>query len=242
VAAPKLLADTPRQPWVMRMRWADLLFAHWPMDPAMLRPLVPLGLDLDTFDGRAWLGIVPFRMEGVAPRGLPAVPRLSVFPELNVRTYVTHRGRPGVWFLSLDAASPLTVIGARRWFHLPYVHARMAAERVGDEVVYRSKRRDRSALEATFQARYGPVGPVELAAAGSLEAFLTARERLFAVDAAGRIIRSEIRHAPWPLQPATATLEVASMAAAHGLVLPDEAPHLRFARRVDVRAWWPSRA
>ena len=85
------------RPWVMRMRWTDLLFAHWPMDPAVLAPLVPPELTVDTFDGRAWLGIVPFRMEDVAPRGLPAVPRLSVFPELNVRTYVTHRGLPGVW-------------------------------------------------------------------------------------------------------------------------------------------------
>lgn len=230
------------RPWVMRMRWADLLFAHWSMDPAELRPLVPLQLDLDTLDGRAWLGIVPFRMEDVAPRGLPAVPRLSVFPELNVRTYVTHRGLPGVWFLSLDAASPLTVIGARRWFHLPYVHASMAADRVGDEVEYRSQRRDRSVPGAEFRARYGPAGPVELAAPGSLDTFLTARDRLFALDGDGRVLRSEIRHAPWPLQPATATLDAASLAAAHGLVLPDEAPHLRFARRVDVRAWWPRRA
>lgn len=237
-----MLPDEPRQPWVMRMRWADLLFAHWRMDPAVLRPLVPLELDLDTFDGQAWLGFVPFRMEDVAPRGLPAVPRLSVFPELNVRTYVTYHGLPGVWFLSLDAASPLTVIGARRWFHLPYVHASMVAEHDGGEVVYHSQRRDRSVPAATFQARYTPTGPVELASPGSLEAYLTARDRLFATDGGGRVIRSEIRHVPWPLQPATATLDVASMAAAHGLALPDEAPHLRFARRVDVRAWWPRRA
>lgn len=242
MAIPNVLAAEPRQPWVMRMRWTDLLFAHWRMDPAVLRPLVPPDLDLDTFDGQAWLGIVPFRMEDVAPRGLPAVPRLSAFPELNVRTYVTHHGVAGVWFLSLDAASPLTVIGARRWFHLPYVHASMAAERDGDEVVYHSQRRDRSVPAATFRAHYAPTGPVEIAAAGSLEAFLTARDRLFALDRSGRVIRSEIRHAPWPLQPASATLEVASMTAAHGLVLPDEAPHLRFARRVDVRAWWPRRA
>lgn len=226
----------------MRMRWADLLFAHWAMDSDLLRPLVPAPLELDTFDGRAWLGIVPFRMEDVAPRGLSAVPRLSAFPELNVRTYVTHHGLPGVWFLSLDAASPLTVIGARRWFHLPYVHATMGVERDGDEVVYRSQRRDRSVPDATFRARYAPTGPVEPAASDSLEAFLTARDRLFAFDAAGRVLRSEIRHAPWPLQPASATLEAASMAAAHGLSLPDETPHLRFARRVDVRAWWPRRA
>ena len=103
----------------MRMRWTDLLFAHWPFDPAVLRPLVPAALELDTFDGVAWLGIVPFRMEDVAPRGLPAIPGVSVFPELNVRTYVRHEDLRGVWFLSLDADSWPTVVGARRWFHLP---------------------------------------------------------------------------------------------------------------------------
>ena len=118
----------------------------------MLRLHLPPGLELDIFDGRAWLGIVPFRMEDVAPRGLPALPGLSVFPELNVRTYVTHDGSPGVWFLSLDAASWPTVVGARRWFHLPYVHAAMSIEPDGvDGVVYRSERRDAAAPPASLR-------------------------------------------------------------------------------------------
>jgi uncharacterized protein YqjF (DUF2071 family) len=227
------------RPWVMRMRWTDLLFAHWPMDPAPLQVHLPAGLVLDTFGGQAWLGIVPFRMEDVAPRGLPAVPRLSVFPELNVRTYVTHRGLPGVWFFSLDAASRPTVVGARRWFHLPYFHATMAIETRDDDVVYRSARRDASAPPAAFRATYRPTGPVEVAAPGSLEDWLTARWRLFAATPDGRVVRSEIRHRPWPLQPAEAELDGAGLAAAHGLVLPDGPPHLRYSRRVDVRAWWP---
>ena len=156
--------DRLGRPWVMRMRWVDLLFAHWPMDPAHLRPLIPPGLDLDTFDGRAWLGIVPFGMEDVAPRGLPAPPMLGRFPELNVRTYVTHGGRPGVWFLSLDAASWLTVEGARRWFHLPYVHAAMSMTRQDDSVDYVSRRTDPGVPAASFTARYRPTGPVERAA------------------------------------------------------------------------------
>ena len=227
------------RPWVMRMRWVDLLFAHWPLEPAALRPLIPAGLELETFDGAAWLGVVPFAMEDVAPRGVPAVPRLSAFPELNVRTYVTHQGRPGVWFLSLDTTSRLTVFGARRFFHLPYVQAKMAAERDGQAIDYRSQRQDGSAPPATFEARYSPIGPVSLADPGSLEAFLTERRRLFAVDARGRIERTEIRHRPWPLQPASATITRNELPAAHGLTLPDVAPHLRFSARVDVRAWWP---
>src|SRR5688572_24753277 len=116
----------------MRMRWEDLLFAHWPLPAEVLRPLLPPELELDTFGGHAYLGVVPFRMSDVAPRGLPAIPGQSAFPELNVRTYVTHRGRSGVWFLSLDAASALTVAGARLFFHLPYVHARMTSDAAPD--------------------------------------------------------------------------------------------------------------
>lgn len=223
----------------MRMRWLDLLFAHWPLDPAVLRPLVPGALELDTWDGRAWIGVVPFRMEDVGLRGLPAPPILGAFPEVNVRTYVQHAGRPGVWFLSLDAASRPTVLGARTWFHLPYVFAEMSAEREGDAVEYRSRRADPDHPPAALDLRYRPTGPVEWAAAGSFESWLTDRFRLFALDRAGSVLRTEIRHAPWPLQPAEASFRTETLTAAHGLVLPADPPHLRFARRVDVRGWWP---
>ena len=223
----------------MRMRWLDLLFAHWPVDADALRAQLPAGLELDTFDGHAWLGIVPFRMEDVGPRGLPAPPVLGAFPELNVRTYVRHAGRSGVWFLSLDAASRLAVEGARAAFHLPYVHARMSVVEDDGTIDYRSTRRDRRAPSATFRATYRPTGPVERAEPGSFEAWSTERWRLFAVDRAGRIERTEIRHAPWPLRPATAGLDAAELAAAHGITLPVAPPHLRFARRLDVVAWWP---
>jgi hypothetical protein len=228
-------------PWVLRMRWLDLLFAHWPLEPGALAERLPAGLELDTFDGRAWLGIVPFTMDDVAPRGVPAIPRLSRFPELNVRTYVRHRGRPGVWFLSLDAASRPTVEGARRVFHLPYVHAAMTSLRSRDVVAYRSRRTDRRGAPATFSARYRPVGPPSPAAPGSLEDWLTRRMRLFSVDERGRILRSEIAHPDWPLRPAEAEILDNSMAAAHGLVLPDGPPHLLMADRLDVRGWLPVR-
>ncbi len=221
------------------MRWVDLLFAHWPVEADALRPLIPDGLEVDLFDGRAYLGIVPFRMEDVGPRFLPAPPVAGAFPEINVRTYVRQEGRPGVWFLSLDAASRVAVEGARASFHLPYFEASMSVGRVREVVDYRSIRIDRRGPPARFEARYRPIGPVELAAPGSLEAFLTDRQRLFAVDDAGRLTRTEIRHRPWPLQPAAARIERETMAASHGLVLPDEPPHLRYAARLDVRAWWP---
>ena len=222
------------------MRWRDLLFAHWPIEVDALRPLVPPALEIDTFDGRAYLGIVPFRMEDVSPRGLPALPRVSAFPEVNVRTYVRHQGLGGVWFLSLDAGDRLAVEGARRGFHLPYFNASMSIERDGDRVHFRSERRDRRGRPASVDVRYGPIGPVHHAAVGSLEGWLTARDRLFAVDGRGRLTRTEIRHAPWPLRPAEAEFGVETLAAAQGLPLPDEPPHLLFSDRLDVRAWWPS--
>ena len=127
------MADRPRA-WVMAMRWHDLLFAHWPIPAERLRALVPPQLELDTFAGSAWLGIVPFRMSRVRLRGLPPLPGAAAFPELNVRTYVRHRGeRPGVWFFSLDADQPLAVEGARRLFHLNYQWAEMSSTRAGED-------------------------------------------------------------------------------------------------------------
>ena len=231
-----------KRPWVLRMRWLDLLFAHWPVDAQPLQALLPRGLELDLFDGEAWLGIVPFTMADVAPRGVPALGRFSHFPEINVRTYVRHGDLPGIHFLSLDAASRPTVEGARRVFHLPYFRARMSSERVAGRIVYRTERVDRRGPPAAFAASYRPTGPVEPSAPGSLEAWLTDRKRLFSADRGGRIWRTEIDHGPWPLQPAEAEIGLDSMAAAHGLVLPDRTPHLRFAARLDVRGWPPSRA
>src|SRR5919112_3364820 len=229
-------------PWLFRMRWLDLLFAHWSLPAGELVPLVPDGLDLDTWEGRGWVGVVPFTMADVAPRGVPAIPRFSRFPEINVRTYVTRRGVPGILFLSLDARSRPTVEGARRVFHLPYYRARMSSTRVDGSVRYRSRRVDRRGHPAAFAATYRPVGPVEVAPPGSLEAFLTDRLTLFAVAPDGGIRRTRIAHAPWPLQPAEADIAVETLTTAAGIVRPDTPPHLRFAARLDVRAWPPERA
>jgi len=225
----------------MRMRWRDLLFAHWVVDVDVLRPLVPASLDIDTFDGRAYVGVIPFAMEDVAPRGLPAVPYLSAFLEVNVRTYVRHGGVDGVWFFSLDAGRRLAVEGARRGFHLPYFHARMSLERDGEDVRYRSKRLDRRGHPAGLDVRYRPTGPVAPAAPGSLDAWLTDRLRLFAADRRGRLSMTSIAHRPWPLRPAQAEFESETLSAAQGLELSGPPVHLAFADRLDVRAWWPRR-
>lgn len=233
----------PHGPWIMAQHWHDLLFAHWSLPPTTLRPLVPAALRLDTFADQAWVGVVPFRMSGVRPRGIVAVPWLSSFPELNVRTYVTAAdgSKPGVCFWSLDAANPIAVAIARRWFHLPYFNALMSLQRDGDAITYRSRRTHRDAPPAELLMRYRPTGPVFRAQSGSLEHWLTERYCLYTVTNRNRVMRGEIHHPPWPLQPAAAEFEINTMAQAAGIDLPNSAPLLHFAARLDVVAWPPRR-
>jgi uncharacterized protein len=230
----------PAAPWLMTQTWHDLLFAHWPVDPRILASKIPPALELDTFDGDGWLGIVPFRMTNVAPRAVPSMPWVSAFPELNVRTYVRAFGRPGVYFFSLDAGNPLAVGIARALFDLPYHTASMDVE-VGDGAIrYRSVRRDGAG--AQFAARYEPDGGVFHAEPGSLEHFLTERYCLYTVAAGGHARRLDIHHPPWPLQPAAATFETNTMADANGIPTLAAAPLLHFAKRQDVVAWLPEPA
>lgn len=234
-------ASVPVRPgrWSLAMQWRDLLFAHWSVPADALTALLPRTspeLQLDTFEGRAWVGIVPFTMRGVHFRGWPPVPGTSAFPELNVRAYVTCNGRPGVWFFSLDAASRLAVRAARATFHLPYFDADMTVVPHEDGVAYASWRTHRGGGTAEFVGRYGPAGAEYRSTPGSLEHWLTERYRLFAADRAGRLFRGEIEHQPWPLQPARAEFSSVNLTRWMGLELPDEPPHLLFARKLNVRA------
>lgn len=227
----------PENPWILAQTWEHLLFLHWPVAVDALAWRLPAGLELDTFDGEAWLGVVPFRMAWVRPRGLPPVPPLSFFPELNVRTYVTCDGRPGVWFLSLDASSRVAVRLARRFFHLPYFDADMAVDASDTYVHYTSRRTHRDAPPAEFEAAYGPSGADAPTRPGTLEHWLTERYCLYAADDAGAIFRGHIHHAPWPLQPAEATVELNTMAMSHGIALPRRDPLCHYAASIDVVAW-----
>jgi uncharacterized protein len=229
----------PNGPWVMAQSWHDLLFAHWPLNVTVLRHLIPDGLEIDTYQGQAWLGIVPFRMSGVRLRGTPAVPGLSSFPELNVRTYVTAEEKPGVWFFSLDAANRIAVAIARAWFHLPYFRARMSCKQSDGWIEYRSERKHRGARGAQLRARYRSAGNVFHAKPGSLEHFLTERYCLYTTDGEGRLLRGEIHHPAWNLQNAEADFAVDTMAQAAGIPLPQGSPVLHFSRRQDMVAWSP---
>ena len=230
----------PAGPWVMAQTWHDLLFAHWPVDLGALRLLLPPQLQIDTCKGQAWLGVVPFRMTGVRLRGMPALPWLSAFPELNVRTYVTCGGKPGVWFFSLDAGNSLAVAIARAWFHLPYFRARMSCIEMAGWIRYQSERTHRGAPAGLLAGRYRPVGEVFSASHGTLEYFLTERYCLYVADRRGRVIRGEIHHPPWPLQEAEAEFTRNTMAEALGIALISR-PLLHFARRQDVLVWPPQR-
>jgi uncharacterized protein YqjF (DUF2071 family) len=222
----------PRRPWTMGQTWEDLLFAHWRVPQELLQPAIPDGLDLDTFDGAAWLGVTPFRVSGLRLRGMLPLPGVSSFLELNVRTYVTAQGKPGIWFFSLDASSQLAVEAARRMYRLPYFRARIDAARSGEWVSYECARIDEPAR--AFSGRYRPLGPVQEAQPGSLEWFLAERYRLYAVDARGRLCRAEIHHRPWPLQQAEAEIELNTMPPVEP---SDHAPLCHFSRRQDVVIW-----
>jgi uncharacterized protein len=228
-------------PWIMAQSWHDLLFAHWPIDAALLRPSIPAPLEVDTFDGQAWIGIVPFRMSGVRLRWTPALPRLSTFPELNVRTYVVAQGRPGVWFFSLDAQNRLAVAAARVWFHLPYFYARITCEEHKGLIHYRSKRRHPRAPAGMLEVRYRPTGETSEARRGTLEHFLTERYCLYAARGRRGVYRGEIHHPPWQLQVAEAELMRNTMGEAAGFAIPSARPLMHFARRQDMVAWPPRR-
>jgi uncharacterized protein YqjF (DUF2071 family) len=229
----------PRAPWVMAQTWEELAFVHWPVDAAVLRPLVPAMLPLDTFEGRAWLGITPFTVRGVRLHGLPAVPGLSEFTEINVRTYVTVNGKPGVYFFSLDANTMLGVQGARAWYRLPYYFAASALVTQGERVEFTSTRAHPGASPAGFRAVYRPRGPVDYARRGTLAWWLTERYCLYVVDQEGRIDRAEIHHAPWPLQSADVAIHDNTMTGPLGVALPDPPAVVHYSRTLDVTIWRP---
>lgn len=234
----------PAGPWRLRQRWNDLLFAHWPIPAAEMAALLPAGLEVDTFEGYAWAGVVPFWMDDVHSRIVGdlavSVPTTRAFPELNLRTYVRspRTGLRGVYFFSLDCASPLAVMGARVLFHLPYYFASMRRENTSEGIAYRS-RRQLVSHSARFDATYRPLSGAPTASPskpGSLEHFLTERYCLF-TPFAGRMLVGDIHHMPWTLQPAEAEIRVNELPFAHGITTPNRPPVLHFSRELYVSIW-----
>ena len=236
------VAELPVGKGLMRMSWHDLLFMHWPVDANQLRQHLPDSLALDTFEGQAWIGIVPFRMSDVSLTGFPALPWLSRFPELNVRTYVVGPdGRRGVWFYSLDATNPIAVRGARWLYCLNYVDAEITCEEDdssnGDPWIrYNSRRTHRDQPCAKLRVDYRPTGPAFEAQPETLVDWLTSRYSLFSASNSGQLFRGDISHPPWQLCDAEAVTHENTMTEGIGVALPATEPLIHFARTTRVRA------
>lgn len=240
IPADRHPTSTPPGPWVMVQRWHDLLFAHWRCPISDLRALIPEPIEIETFDGEAWIGVIPFYMSGVRMRATPPLPTAHAFQELNVRTYVTLDGRPGVWFFSLDCESTLAVLGARLGVRLPYYRADMRMRSGSNGIEYDSQRWSVAGPPAAFSATYGSVGPEFNAGRGTLDHFLTERYCLYSSDGK-RIWRVDIFHPRWSLQRGRAQIDTNTMLAAAGVRTLGDGPLLHFSAFQDVRAWLPVR-
>jgi uncharacterized protein YqjF (DUF2071 family) len=225
----------PKRPWAMTQVWNKLLFAHWPVRPDQIQALVPASLTVDTFEGTAWVGVVPFAMNDVCFRYLSVLP--SNFCELNVRTYVSYKGRQGVFFFSLDASNPIAVEVARAAFRLSYFHSSMQITGTTDNVIYNSQRRDWRSKSVGFDATYHPIGPVQYSAKGSIEEFLTERYCFFTSDRGGRIMSCDVHHLRWPLQPVAAQIRLNTMLELLSLDLLKSEPLLYYSDRLETIEW-----
>ena len=226
----------PQRPWLMGQTWRDLLFTHWEVGSDELSSLIPAPLELDEYEGGAWLGITPFEVTGLRPRGAPPPPLVSRFLELNVRTYVRWNDQPGIFFFSLDCTSASAVAAARRGYLLPYFRASAAIDRRGSQVRFDLERSAAGdARPAAWRATYRPTGPRLPITEGSLERWLTERYCLYVVRD-GRVLRGDIHHRPWPLHPALAEIEENTMTAPLGIELRG-APRLHFSARQDTLFW-----
>ncbi len=231
----RLTRRPENSPVVMRQDWRDLLFLHWRVSQDAVQALLPPNLSVDTFGGDAYIGLVPFTMRNVRPTGFPAVPWLSHFHEINVRTYVHVNGEPGVWFFSLDAANPIAVAIARVLFHLPYYQAAMRLFRGGNEIRYVSQRRHPGERNAESVIRYTPTGTVRPATPGTLDYFLCERYLLYSGNG-DRLFSGRVHHTPYPLRAASIhDLSDTLIAAAGFPGSADSQPaHIAYASHVSV--------
>jgi uncharacterized protein YqjF (DUF2071 family) len=229
----------PNRPWAIRQDWVQLSFLHWSLEPETLSSLLPSGLNLDTFEGKAYLGLVPFVMDNVRPRYLPCVPGFSRFPEFNIRTYVHYDGIPGVLFFSLDAANRIAVWLGRRGFNMPYFFAKMSVETQGEKTRYASTRRHCPDGERAFVGTVTTSGERYFAQPGSLEHWLTERYCFYGEHPKGGFVRCDVAHAPWPLQKGVAEIENNSLIESFGVQTAKNPEWVHTSTGVQVLGWRP---
>lgn len=228
---------------LLHQNWHHLLFLHWEVPPSELQALLPPGLDLDTFDGKAYAGLIPFTITGVRPILTPPLPWISSFHEVNVRTYVRRNGGdPGVWFFSLDASSSIAVAAARAAYKLPYMNAEIAFSASKDpmpRIDFHSRREDsRGQMPAACRAQYQPAeGAITHAAPGTLDFFLVERYILYAVDDAHTLHRARVEHQPYPIQHVNMLELDETLVWAAGIKRPESAPIRHYAREVNVKVY-----
>ncbi len=224
---------------VMFQTWRKLLFLHWRFDPAEIQKLLPAGLTVDTYDGSAWVGVVPFYMRKIHPVWSPVVPYVSNFLELNIRTYAYDRnGVPGVWFLSLDANRWLAVQFGKLFFGLPYHWAKLSADEEPEGWIDYSCRRFSDPKKQTHEFRYRGTGLVSVAPEESLEFFLVERYILFTMQRNGQLATGQVHHTPYQVQTAELTKASEEILTYHQLHLPDRTPdHALYSAGVDVEVF-----
>jgi uncharacterized protein YqjF (DUF2071 family) len=230
---------TNTRPWSIEMKWHDLAFLHWPISKDILRPLIPPALELDTYSGDCWIGVVPFRMTGVRHRLTPAMGWYSDFLELNVRTYVRSQGKSGVWFFSLDAANLLAVKAARWSFQLPYFHATMNMTHDHTTIRYSSRRKDTRPQPVEFLGSYKPTGDKFVSDSNSIEYWLTERYCLYTANKEKKVMRADVHHDRWPLQRGEVEIEKNTMLHPLKIETPTVKPLVHFATYLSVVSWTP---
>jgi uncharacterized protein YqjF (DUF2071 family) len=230
------IRERPDRLNIGQMTWGKLLFMHWKLPVETLRRVVPQQLSIDTYEGDAFVAVTPFTMWGMRASFLPPVPGFSEMHELNVRTYVHYKGVPGVYFLSLDAASVIAVMGARTFFLLPYFTAEMSLKQDGKRIVYHSRRTHRDAPAASFDATWKIGKALGESPPGSLEFFLTERY-CFYTTSHESVYQCRIHHAPWQLRAAEVSAYKSTMIESHALPTPQGTPLLHYSEELTVDVW-----
>ncbi|MGC4378649.1 DUF2071 domain-containing protein [Fictibacillus sp. Mic-4] len=226
----------PKRPWIMTQTWNDVIFAHWPISIDQLKDKVPPQLEIDTFEGRAWIGIVPFHITDFKVRDVFSIPFTDAFPEINLRTYVVYDDKPGVYFFSLDAGHWMAARLARMFTPLAYHFAKIDVTKKDGEISYKSSRQGRNGGNGEFEGLFSPSSTNFQSEKGSLDEWLTERYCLY-TSSGKNMYRIDIHHEKWELQKAEGEILAETLTSSHGIILPDEKPLLHYASCNKTLIW-----
>lgn len=227
----------PSKNWIMRQKWRNVLFLHWPIPVEKLRPHIPSSLQIDTFNGSAWLGIILFVLEGIFPFEIPSISLTPKFPEINVRTYVKYDGKPGIYFLSIDVMNWASLKIAKNWYHLPYHSSQIFFQKEEQKFHCHSIRKGNENTPISFKGKYAPVSEVYFPKEGTLDHWLIERYCLYSSNNGINIYCGDIHHRPWPLQKAKIELVKNTLFTPFHFDLFEEKPIAHFSIGVDSLIW-----